>query len=92
MAGGAGTGTGAGAGAGAGACAGGQCRSLLLLRILAEGQAFALCPIPRQLKHRTTRDKRTNMYFFKIRMLHRKNKQGGAHAEFLFQISLRTRC
>ena len=64
---------GAGAGVGAGACAGaGLCGSLRLLRILAEGQALALCPIPRQLNHRTMRDKRTNMYFFKIRMLLRK--------------------
>ena len=83
MAGGAGAGVGAG-GCGAGA---GLCGSLRLLRILAEGQAPALCPIPRQLKHRTMRDKRTNMYFFKIRMLLRKNKQGGTHAEFLLHCS-----
>ena len=64
---------GAGVGVGAGACAGaGLCESLRLLRILAEGQALALCPIPRQLKHRTMRDKRANMYFLKIRMLLRK--------------------
>ena len=78
-----------GAGVGAGACGAGAglCGSLRLLRILAEGQALALCPIPRQLKHRTMRDKRTNMYFFKIRMLLRKNKQGGTHAEFLLHCS-----
>ena len=59
--------------AGAGACAGaGLSGSLRLLRILAEGQALALCPIPRQLKRRTMRDKRTNIYFFKIRMILRK--------------------
>ena len=64
---------GASAGVEAGACAGaGLCGSLRLLRILAEGQALALCPIPRQLKHRTMRDKRTNMYFFKIRLILRK--------------------
>ena len=53
------------AGAGAGACAGaGLSGSLRLLRILADGQALAL--------HRTVRDKITNRYFFKIRMLLRK--------------------
>ena len=68
-----GVGARAGAGVGAGACAGaGLCGSLRLLWNLAKGQALALCPISRQLKHRTMRDKRTNMYFFKIRMLLRK--------------------
>ena len=67
---------GAGAGVGAGACAGAVlCGSLRLLRILAEGQAPALCPIPRQLKHRTMRDKRINMVFFLIRMLLRKKNR-----------------
>ena len=64
-------------GAGAGACAGaGLCGSLRLLRILAEGQALALCPIPRQLKHQTIRDKRTNMFFlFNSNVTLKKNRE-----------------
>ena len=42
-------------GGGGGGCGAGAL-SLLLLRILAEGQALALWPIPRQLKQRTMRD------------------------------------
>ena len=51
--------SGAGAGA-ARAGAGGQRGSLRRLLILAEGQALALLPIPRQLKQRTMGEKRTN--------------------------------
>ena len=56
-----GAGVGAGAGAGTGAGAGWWCGSLCLLLILAEGQALALWPMPRQLKHHTMGEKRTNI-------------------------------
>ena len=55
-----------GAGSGAGAS------ELFLLLILAEGQAFALGPIPWQLKQRTMRDKikKYECKLLKFSMLH----------------------